>query len=345
MSLILGKENLIKFINKLSENYKIIAPVEEKGMTNFRPVNSDELGKINLTYSKTTKSPKEFLFPQSQTLCSYKYSGRDVEVKPPEEDNSKRAILGLHPCDVRAILIQDKLFNWDYKDELYFKEREKTLLLSMNCNRPDWSCFCPSVGGDPHNGDGADINFTDLEDRFYVESKSDKGKELLDSLKELFKDSSETDKKQVEELQKKIRDRLPVKFNSEKVTENLNYIFEDKIWDTMADKCVNCGTCAYLCPTCHCFDITDEGNYEEGKRVRCWDTCMAGHFTRMAGGHNPRDAAKTRYRQRIYHKFNYYVKNFKTLSCVGCGRCISECPAGMDLVKSLQKIGEIERDK
>jgi len=336
LELILKKEKLKEFLEQLSKNYEIIAPVKEGELINFKSVK--DFTKVVMTYQKSIKSPKEFLFPQCEELYKYKFSGKDVEIKPAEVEKKPKAIVGIHPCDAVAIKILDKLFGWDYKDELYFERRNNTLLISITCNTPDWSCFCTSVEGTPYDADGTDIHFTDTGETYYIEGKSEKGKQILQDNNNLFTEAKKEDKDKVEKIKKEIMEQVPVKFDIKKVTENMDCIFDSKLWDRISVKCIHCGACAYLCPTCHCFDINDEGNYEEGKRIRCWDACMFGHFTKMAGGHNPREDEKTRYRQRIFHKFNYYIKNFDTISCVGCGRCIAECPAGMDLVKTLQLI-------
>ena len=345
MAFVLKKEKLKDFLKVIAKTYKIVAPLKEGDRINFKEVEEKDFGKIELNYPKTTKSPKEFFFPQTEELCKFKYSERDVDIIPTEVKDSPKAIVGLHPCDVHSIAMMDKLFNWDYRDDHYFTRRENNLLISLTCTSPDWSCFCTSVGGTPYDTEGTDIHLSDLKDTFYVEGKSKKGEKVIKEAEKLLQKAGKDHKKKLEELNKKVEKKVPVHFDKDKVIKNIDGIFDHGLWDRVSEKCVHCGACAYLCPTCHCFDISDKGNYEESKRIRCWDVCMSTKFTNMAGGHNPREEVKTRYRQRIMHKFNYYMKNFDTISCVGCGRCITECPAGMDLVKTLQTIENIEGDK
>jgi len=345
LAFVLKKEKLNDLLKIVSKTYKIIAPLKDGDSINFKPVKPEEFSKIELNYTRSTKSPKEFYFPQTEEICKFKYSGRDVDIVPSEIENEKKAIVGIHPCDVRAIGILDKLFNWDYRDEHYFTRRENNLLVSITCSSPDWNCFCTSLEGAPYDSSGTDIHLSDLNGFFYIEAISEKGEKVLKEAESIMEKATGEHEKKLQELQKKIEEQVPVNFDNEKVVKNLEGIFDHEIWDSISEKCVHCGACAYLCPTCHCFDISDEGNYDDSKRIRCWDVCMSTKFTRMAGGHNPRNDVKTRYRQRIMHKFNYYLKNFDTISCVGCGRCISECPAGMDLVKTLQTIETIEGDK
>jgi sulfhydrogenase subunit beta (sulfur reductase) len=121
----------------------------------------------------------------------------------------------------------------------------------------------------------------------------------------------------------------------------LDRIFEHPFWDTIHARCLKCGTCTYLCPTCHCFDISDETKGSDGVRIRSWDSCQYPLFTKMASGHNPRTSQKERWRQRVMHKFRYYVDNFGAVSCVGCGRCVMLCPVNIDIRKIITDIAAL----
>jgi ferredoxin len=126
------------------------------------------------------------------------------------------------------------------------------------------------------------------------------------------------------------------------VAEKLDGMFEHPIWYESARKCIGCGTCTYLCPTCHCFDMQDESTLSKGARIRVWDSCMYPEYTHHASGHNPRPARMNRVRNRVYHKFNYFPKNAEEFGCTGCGRCIEYCSANIDIIEIINKIGEIE---
>ena len=126
------------------------------------------------------------------------------------------------------------------------------------------------------------------------------------------------------------------------VAEKLDTVFENPFWNKVAAKCVGCGTCTYLCPTCHCFDMQDESTLTKGARVRVWDTCMNPEYTLQASGYNPRPGRTNRVRNRIYHKYAYYPKNFDTIACVGCGRCIDMCPVNIDIIDVVAKAGGLK---
>jgi sulfhydrogenase subunit beta (sulfur reductase) len=137
---------------------------------------------------------------------------------------------------------------------------------------------------------------------------------------------------------KTAEDSMKSKIEVRKVTEKLDTMFDDPFWDMVSERCLGCAICTYLCPTCHCFDITDEVISQSGERVRTWDSCAFPSFTLEASGVNPRPSNKERYRQRIMHKFDYFVANHGMAACVGCGRCIKECPVNLDIRVVLNNI-------
>ncbi|NLW25671.1 MAG: 4Fe-4S binding protein [Clostridia bacterium] len=123
------------------------------------------------------------------------------------------------------------------------------------------------------------------------------------------------------------------------LAEKLEVIYRSPLWRELQEKCVNCGVCTFLCPTCHCFDLTDD---QKGKKVRSWDSCMFASFTKQASGHNPRPTGAERLRQRVMHKFRYFFENHGIFACVGCGRCVEKCPVNLDIREVLQRIKEVQ---
>jgi len=207
------------------------------------------------------------------------------------------------------------------------KRRENTAIVTFACNEPEPTCFCTSMGIGPWSREGADVFVYDAGDYYVAEPVTEKGEALLDAVD--GEDLAEVPA--VTETLKATAEKAIKKVDVAKLTAKLGKMFNDPKWDAISERCVGCGICSYICPTCHCFDIQDQVGQECGKRVRNWDSCMFPIFSLHASGHNPRTGGHQRIRQRVMHKFNYFVENFGRIACVGCGRCVQSCPANMDI--------------
>jgi ferredoxin len=179
-------------------------------------------------------------------------------------------------------------------------------------------------------------------DTYYVESVTKKGEDLIRKASSLFKEPVEADKTEKKKLksraEKEINRKIP---EINKIPGKLEKMFDSNFWNDESLSCIRCGICTYLCPTCHCFDINDETKSNsplEGERVRTWDNCQFPDFTMHSSGHNPRPDRASRLRQRTLHKFQYFTKLHKTYQCIGCGRCVSQCPVGIDIIEILNKV-------
>lgn len=281
----------------------------------------------------TTNSIKEFVFPRHEKLYGYRIKGNDVELYDCPPPEIEQVVIGARPCDAASYPILDPLFNWDYKDEFYNHWRKMTTVVTMACTQSDEHCFCTSVNLAPDAERGSDVMLFDLGDGSYeVRCLTDKGKALLaehtESSDKVGQACAGPDKKLDLESVKKF------------VADN----FENPQWDAMAMRCVGCGACAYNCPTCHCFDIVDEGNAAGGVRARNWDSCQYRMFTMHASGHNPRTVQGERQRQRIYHKFNMYLDKFGEILCTGCGNCSRNCPVSLGVKPVIEAIEDITSD-
>jgi len=314
---IIKKKDVLNLLKSLTKEYNIFVPVEENGDARFSEFKSGQ--GISWDYRNTKISPKEILFPQTETLFSF---GTEIEVKPEGSTTGG-------------------------KD--YLKRRKETTIISLACNKPQIDCFCTSLEGKPDNEEGADIILFDLGEDILAKLLTKKGEKFIENLSNWFKEANESDVAKKDKLMdlslKKIRSQVDI----QNIKEKLDKSFDAFFWNEIHQKCLGCGICTYLCPTCHCFDITDEINPGAGdsatyggKRVRCWDSCMFPLFTLNASGHNPRPTYKERMRQRIMHKFNYCPENYKEIFCVGCGRCIRNCPVNIDLREILVSIESIK---
>jgi ferredoxin len=250
-----------------------------------------------------------------------------------------RVIFGAYPCDVAAFPILDKLFTWDFLDSLYLGARERTIIVSLACETPCETCFCVSLGGSPADIEGTDILLTPLEEAYHVQVVTERGKALIEKYSTYFGASDPERDQQRRLFEENARSKIIDLMDVMDIHERLD--FDDPVWETIAQQCIDCGICTFLCPTCHCFDIQDEGSAggrssSTGERVRLWDACTFYNYTQAHAG-QPRPQHYRRYRQRIMHKFRYYPENFGRTLCVGCGRCIEHCPVNIDLRQVLRR--------
>jgi len=341
MKKILRKKSFLQWVKRL-ESYKIYAPMKDDDFWNFALINNPK--DLNLNHSNTVLSPKKIIFPQREVILEFSTSNdSELEVKEILPEEKASIIFGVRPCDARAIPLMDKVFGGDFTDPYYWKRRDKTILVGLSCNTPPSSnCFCLSVEGSPHSKEGLDILMTDLGDKYYVESLTKKGDQLINLAKNLFEEPNAKDNKDLENIHKDSEKKIKRQIQDIKnIPAKLKEMFESPFWDEESLSCLRCGICTYLCPTCHCFDINDEiisSSPLKGKRVRTWDNCQFPDFTMHSSGHNPRSDRASRLRQRILHKFQYFIEQYQNYQCTGCGRCISKCPVGIDIIEVLNKV-------
>lgn len=291
---------------------------------------------------KTVRSAKDFFFPKTEHLVSYKIDGKQITVEDPRKDVEDFVLFGVRACDAKSFsIIDDVYLNMTPVDSYYKNRRDHGTVITLACSEPDKTCFCPVYGIDAANPAG-DISAWKADGAFHFEANTDKGRKLLDSVKSLL---SESDGKAVESAKKEIAaklDKLPFAHLdlSKFAGKDMLRIFNSKIWDSVSEACLGCGTCTYVCPTCMCFDVRDFDTGSGIRQVRCWDSCMYSDFTQMAA-ENPRHTQKERSRQRFMHKLVYYpMAHGGTFSCVGCGRCLESCPVNMNIVKVIKAFSE-----
>jgi ferredoxin len=283
-------------------------------------------------------SAKEFLFPPSEVIGRYRMAGGDFTPQEVPPDALKTVLLGVRPCDVAAMAVLDAVFNWDFKDTFYNARRAATTLVAVACQAADDQCFCTSVGGAPDSVAGADaiLRSADGGQKFIFEPADEKGLALQAAAAGVLTEGTAAVDPPA---------AVPAKFDAAAVSTWLAENFESPLWQRAALACLGCGACTYACPTCHCFDIQDEGTRSETVRLRNWDSCGLALFTAHAGGHNPRPDQASRWRQRVMHKFRYFLERFGRVACTGCGRCSRQCPAGVAMAQVCREIDEARKER
>ena len=337
---LINKAALPSLIGKLSATTRVYGPVREGDYVVFRLLQE---GEEPLTdYSNSRNAPKQFFFPPREELLKYTRQGQDFALAQGGGSTDEAVLFGVRPCDARSFVLLDMVFDQkQYRDPNYVDRREKTTVITLACVHPPYTtCFCTAVDGSPCSGEGADLLLTDLGEDYLAEFLTPKGERLLPSFGDLPAAGAAAAERQAE-IAARAAGEIKVAPPAKKIKPILDRSFEHPFWDTIHGKCLRCGTCTYLCPTCHCFDISDETKGDQGVRIRNWDSCMYSLFTKAASGHNPRPSQKERWRQRVMHKFKYYVDNFGAMSCVGCGRCVQLCPVNIDIRKIISDIAEL----
>ena len=310
----------------IAQGKVVVGPAQTKpGLVLYAPLAShDDI--VWEGFVRPANSVKELVFPRHELLCRYQMDGNRVELTNGGAEVSTQILLGVRPCDAAALPILDHVFNWDYRDESYNRRREATTVVTLACAAHDESCFCTSVGLSPHAERGSDVMLFDLGDEYEVRCLTDKGRALF------------AGKTQTSERTAPLSKGPEPRFTPEHIKQFVDGHFASPFWQDETLACLGCGACAYNCPTCHCFDIVDEGNSQHGERVRNWDSCQFAQFTLHASGHNPRPDQGSRQRQRVLHKFSIYPDKFGEILCTGCGNCTRNCPEGQGMLTLLTGI-------
>jgi ferredoxin len=326
-------DDLKTWTNSLLRERRVVAPVVTPAGPVWAPIR--DAGEVAWDYGRTKVSPREWLLPRHETLFFYDLATNPPQIVEAPLDAPPTVLLLVHPCDVAGVRALDAVMRWDYIDEPFEARRAGTLLVALGCAAapsPE-SCFCAAAGVDPAWSPQADVMISPVEGGYTVCALTEAGAAALAGAPQPLSAAPADPGRPAPGK----ADTLPLDVAA--AAAALRDRFDDPVWESRSDACVGCVTCAYVCPSCHCFDVVDEGDWRRGERVRNWDACAFDHFTAHASGHNPRPRQSRRYRQRIYHKFVYYPDKFGHLLCTGCGRCVDACPAGMDLVEVLQVFG------
>ena len=331
------------FVAALMGKGKLFAPVKGNGGVNFEEIKT--AGDVTLDFYNTVMSPKALFFPQIEDMVKYKLEkeGTQVETVPPAA--APQILLGVRPCDVRSFSIMDLLFEDSGIIDPYWVERRKnTTIIGYAFDSVDPVDFYNTFDIHAADPSGSDAFMIKKDNTILIKGITEKGKALLGDVKGL-EDGSAQDAKVFDDTVAKGPDLKTRKLDLTGVDKKLVEIFDSPYWHKVSAACLSCGTCTFVCPTCHCFDICDENLFREGTRCRTWDACMFTNFTLETSGHNPRTRTFQRLRQKVNHKFSYYVSKFGPTLCVGCGRCTRSCPVNIDIFSMVDGAKQAESGK
>ena len=347
----ISRENLFVLLRNLAEDYSVFVPVK-KGENRFYKNYSD----ISSLLEKTANGkgiklvvgevrafePLKLFFLRARERVAVGF--RD---ESPSSRQKPYCIVGAKACDLKGFKIQDKVFiSEDYRDPFYIEQREDNLVISADCTSAIDTCFCLSLHGDPFPKENFDINLSEINAGFVVESGSERGESFITRNASLFHKPGASLIAERDAQRKRVADGVRENITKHGIPDQDEFSgiieknYDAPLWKEEAEECVECGACNAICPTCHCFLLYDQQSEENLVRLRLWDSCMIKDFAKVAGGANPRPNLWMRLRNRFEKKFDFFPKVNDIYACTGCGRCISACPAKIDIRRVLKRLVE-----
>ncbi len=333
---IMPKGALSEWVDRLCADHRVVGPKPLHGQYVFDDIQSGD--EAILDYPTTVLPPKKYLLPQREEL--FQFSTKTMKVQT-DIEHEPTVILGVHTCDMHAIQLLDQVHATGYEDQHYQARRKDTTLVSIECLNPCMEhSFCKSMGTLTVT-EGYDLHLTDLGDAYAVDVGSEKGQALLENFDSVW-DPTDDDYDRVNKVMaaKWPRFSYRLDFDVTELPDLLNTSQNSGLWDELGERCLACGMCTKVCPTCYCFDVRDEValNLEDGHRIRVWDSCQVDEFALVAGGHNFRDKRSLRQRHRFFRKGKYQLEAYGLVGCVGCGRCAAACLVHITPVKTFNEL-------
>ena len=330
----IDKKDIGKLLSQWSQNFTVLVPARDGNDTRMAPWDGEDAGFLDW-YRNTTISARAAFQPFAEEMFRFQKDSDGYHIELPARDDRKQLIFGIRPCDARALNIIDMTFKDGYEDTYYLNRRNNTLLVGLGCTNPRESCFCTSLGISPRESNDVDLMLTDTGDHFLIEEITPAGSDLVTRATGL-EEATEADEARAREGKEAVSGKVTRRIDTGNTQERLLACFEDKEhWEQVAAKCISCGICTLLCPTCYCFDINDEIVRKQGTRFRSCDSCAFSIYTKMPV-ENPREEKWQRVRQKVCHKYEFYPMNFDVIACTGCGRCIRLCPVNWDITQTLE---------
>jgi sulfhydrogenase subunit beta (sulfur reductase) len=342
----------------IREGYTVIGPkVEDSAIVYAKIQGSDDLpqgfrdsqepGKYRVLktghqnffeFNLGPHSWKQFLFPPQTTLASGKREPNGWTFSEPQDPQPKFAFLGVRACELSAIAVQDRVFlEGPYVDPVYKARRESALLIAVNCTVAATTCFCSSMDTGPKCSRGFDLALTELDNAFVIEAATERGRSLLMALQPDLATAKDIAESRV--LQQRAVDQITKRLDTANIRDLLLANLEHPRWDEVATRCLSCTNCTMVCPTCFCSSVSEVADLsgDNVHRQREWDSCFNLDFSYTSNG-VVRNDRRSRYRQWLTHKLASWHDQFDSSGCVGCGRCITWCPVGIDITEEVAAI-------
>lgn len=330
--LTIRKRDAGEWLAKLLDKGEVLAPVAGPcGEVIFATVDAPE--QVLWDFENPLSPPKEFVLPQTDPIVRYRLNGQGTEVAP-IYDCKPRFLFNLRPCDAKGIAFLTCMHEMDPPDASYLRRAANLTAITLACNTPCKMGFCVCSESGPFQSGGYDVQLTDLGEKYLAEIGSEKGEAALADAAELFEPATEEEATRRKDLEEEAKQRFGEEtchFASAMRRISTKRV-DDGLWEAMAEWCLECGGCNFICPTCYCFSVRDRGGDGAWTRCRVWDSCQYAAFTLEASGHNPRAQQKERMKRRFFHKVSaqYYLRD-GVAGCVGCGRCIKVCLGATDM--------------
>jgi sulfhydrogenase subunit beta (sulfur reductase) len=339
---ILKKTALNTFINKLSTKTTVVAPTK-KGEKNFAFSEITNADEVCVNYIPTILPPKKYFIPQKETVVKFDRSKNEWT---PVLEQQELTIFGVHTCDLAGIQCLNIVFTQKPKDANYIARNNKITIIGLECNDYcDKYASCAVVDNHLPKG-GYDLFFTDLGEKYIVHVNTYEGEGMIENTN-IFQEAASADIAELEELRakKRIIFQDEVKAKGRELKRIFENSMDSKVWRDLDKRCLACGNCTSVCPTCYCFNIIDEIdlNLNTGKRVKVWDSCQNEEFAKVAGNENFREERGQRQRHRYMRKFNYPLDRFNRCFCTGCGRCSRTCMAGISMKGTINSLTEEQK--
>jgi sulfhydrogenase subunit beta (sulfur reductase) len=332
----ISSSRISEFVEFLMKKNDVVAPIARGNGNIFARLEDSK--SASLEYVTTTLPPKKFLLPVEEEL--FKFNREKGTVESGKREIKPTVLLGIHPADMQGILRLDQAFTEGYPEANYIERRKNTAIVGV-LPKTDSKSFANDMGAGDTKA-GFDLFMTKVFDTYIVDILTSKGKKLIDDY-DGFEELGKEDVDQAKAVKKaKMREEQSLGCQPKDIQELVKMASDDKIWKELSAKCLSCGSCSLVCPTCYCFDVTDKLslNLKEGARYRKWDSCQTDMFATVAGGENFREHREQRLKHRFMHKFSYFAGKFGTNMCVGCGRCARACVAGINPIDVIQKLSK-----